>query len=395
MNDNSCDDFVNSARTQLLSQQQYPSSQYADPKELIKALVSQQSPSTTHIPRDLTTTARNLANVQPESNNLSAVCALLSSLNENLYQTPAPAPSIPSPNIHRPNLQFDINKLSNLQHFYQQILALQPESLVGNKTAQQQADVSNYDTNASHKTRLPKGVDRLACKDEDASSTSILLRDKSIPLKQEHNLSLLDESCKDDQHLSTSGDRFEDNLNGFFGKRDVPDCDTKRRDNKLNRSFKRSVDSILDTNNNTNNSNGPPDNATVPKRIKISAVDKLRHREQVSDKQQVAYNYAKNLVTQVAQARDTRLDPDVISEASNYTQHFVEILFDTLQVIARHSTNTKSTSDTMSSANDNSNLVEDLKNDKEVEKSSINLNDLTSALKLLPSKLSKILTSLK
>lgn len=249
LNENSCDDFINNAQSQLINQQYQPS-HYADPKELIKALVS-QSPDAL-IPRDLSN--KSLPSTQPDSNNFNAFYALLSTLNETLYQPQAAVP-IPSP----------------------------------------------------------------------------------------------------------------------------------KRDPKLNRSFKRSADSILDSNNNPNTNNGD----CLPDPIKRIRLEKpmRHHRDQVSTKQ-LSYNYAKNLVTQVALARDAQLDTNVISEASKYTERFVEILFDTVQVIARHSNGSNSASDSM---NDNYTSAEESKNDKDGEKLSINLNDLTSALKLLPSKLSTIL----
>lgn len=84
----------------------------------------------------------------------------------------------------------------------------------------------------------------------------------------------------------------------------------------------------------------------------------------------IANKYSRKLVTQVALNKAARVDSEVIAEASRYTEWFVETLFDTAQVIARHS-NGSSSSD---STNEN-----------------INLSDITSAVKLLPSKLPKIL----
>lgn len=218
-----------------------------------------------------------------------------------------------------------------------------------------------------------------------------------------------------------------------------PDTFAQRRDYRPVRSFKRSIDSILNSNdsdtNDNNNSNRiaggritKPFLETSNKRSKLvfyqqqPTNDKLKQRPtgegggggNTNVNVSGANELAKNLVSEIALSRDALLDSNVLLEASKYTEGFVQTLFDTALVIARHS-NGLNLSDYMLTASDatcqpkgmdqnvcdNNNGDED-DNDEafsvggqhdgpEYERSNISVSDLTSALKLLPSKLLKIL----
>lgn len=395
----------------------------------------------TQFPRDLSTTSSTLPNSspplptstttivqptdgllnvkqpqQPDNGNLNAFYALLSTISSNLYQS---TPQMPS--SHQ-NLSIDFNRFSNIHQLYQQILA-PPSSqsdrssaihdnininhkLTGCNTSPVNLLQKPQQINAGKNQELPFNTLASSQLLDHQTSTftpsSLLVRNKTITDKNNRGSGerLENNGYKSDGCLL--GDRSHEQSNAIV--KSNPEYSesvttTKlRRDTKSNRAFKRSVDSILDSNNNSSNtkSSGISSLQRVfsglsNKRIKLES-EKRTKENAAAEKMSSINTFARNLVTQVAYSRDTRVDPSVIWEASLYTERFVETLLDTAQVIARHSNGSGSTSDPLL-ITDSCPQIEDkeLTNDKEVERSNINLSDLTSAIKLLPSKLLKIL----
>lgn len=308
----------------------------------------------------------NYLNIGSENSNLNAFYALLSSMNNNLYQ---PIPQIQQNN--QQNLAFDINRFSSLQQIYQQLLHQQDLATT------QSDQMSCNDSISPEQTAQVLDKSSVSSSNKE-TSTSLLVRNKT-----QFNSSKTSKNMEGfkigNRNVPHSGERLHTAY-----ERIIPDTETvtKRRDNKTNRPFKRGVDSILDSNNNQSSESM----IDTSKKIKIENSQEKQTSEHV-----IINKYAKNLVTQVALARDAKVDADVICRASWYTERFVETLFDTAQVIARHSNASCSTDS--GSTIDNGSPIDDFIDDKEVEKYDINLNNLTSALKLLPSKLLKILKS--
>lgn len=341
-NENTCDE-INQRQNILLSLYS------PDQREIIKALMAQQQQTNTYLSREL-----NSANLQQEQN-YNAFYNLLSSISSNLYPPNHLVQGDPQ------NL-FDTKRLHNLQQIYQSLFSRQdcfvPSESRQNSLTPRRSDSSGVQSSASNST--------------DSTATSLLARDKptAASIKQEKNSDATQNGIKNDCELiDKTNDRCNGNLSSEL------DFTVKRRDNKTNRSFKRSIDSILDS-----HGNHGLDKANIHKKT-IIEYEKARN----SDNQDITVNrYARELVAQIASNKAARVDSEVIAEASRYTERFVETLFDTAQVIARHS-NGSSSSD---SINENRPIGEDKESkDDRV----INLSDITSAVRLLPSKLPKIL----
>jgi len=323
-------------------------------------------------PSDLTTANKSAAQSnQTNGGNLNLFYTLLSSINSNLYQPVAHLPE------NQQTLAFDFDKASVFRQVYQQILANQERlasaetvSLPLNLEPLQDPRILEHSLSVS---TLGRDILSNALSTQHETLASLKYGDRTFP-----------KDCAVDYQSDNSyRDKHKSNA-PLTGTESVP---RERRDAKTSRSFKRSIDSILDSNNNANI---------------------VRNRQDPSKKLKIHYNgdqigtnlspedlsvseHAKNLVAEIAFSREARIDPKVISEVSRYTERFVETLFDTAQVIARHS-NASASIDSNSGV-EGCNFTEELdqKNNRELEKSNISLSDLTSALKLLPSKISRII----
>lgn len=358
-NENNCDG--------LNQQQNSLQALYPDQREIIKALMAQQhqqqSQTNSHLLGDLNATLpQSQFNFQQDHNNLGAFYSILASINSNLYR---PADHILQGN--QQNLAFDINRFPNLQQLYQNLL-VQQEYLVPSES-RQNSQTPRRSESSGFQSSAPNGTDSIV--------TSSIIQDKSTSntLTQEN---ISNESENGSKNGLKPNEKINDKNNGKLPSE--TDSSLKRRDNKANRSFKRSADSILDSHNNHGS-----EKVNGFKKIIIEH-ENARNNDN-NDK--FVNKYAKNLVAQIASAKSARVDSDVIAEASRYTERFVETLFDTAQVIARHS-NGSGSSDSLS---ENRPIAEDKESndERETERQNINLSDITSAVKLLPSKLPKIL----
>lgn len=299
---------------------------------------------------------------------LNPLLALISSMNSNMYQSSSPIQA------NHQNINLDRAQTLNLQQLYQSISP--PGRSTDSQNLVQDLKVSKLPLESTTTTRF---TDKLG------PQTSLLRKDIT-PAKEPTRMpgqitSMMEETRTTNGH-DMSKSSSELSVDFKLSNSDTP---SMRRDTKSNRSFKRSVDSILDSNNN---------NPVLGKKVKLdetltAGCDRLNAK--------TVNKNAKNLVNFIASSRDAKLDPDVITEASKYTERFVETLFDTAQVIARHSNGSSSTDQT-NQLNDNTcqNVTETEKESRnsdhnQPDRSIINLSDLTSALKLLPSKILKIL----